>query len=141
MSFAPPIDASSSSSSPMFTASEITVRQSSVSRTQLGANATPDVAARIAMFLRSVHPTKTADNVAADTGIPAKTVAKYLDRGSAPGALAFCRLMQAYGAPFACAAMENPPAWLNAAAREDDQRRLRAEIAALEAKLNGGKGE
>ncbi|KAA2237705.1 hypothetical protein [Salinarimonas soli] len=95
------------------------------------------VAERINAFLRQLYPLKTAEAVAADTGISANTVAKWLERGSAPSTWATFRLIGAYGPEFACAVMANPPAWLDRAAREEEQRRLRTEIAALEARLRG----
>jgi transcriptional regulator with XRE-family HTH domain len=113
------------------------MRQSPVSQSHLTLARPTVVADRIIAFLRHVHPVKTVENVAADAGIPGGTVAKWLERGSAPNAAAIFKLLQAYGAPFACAAMESPPAWLSAAAREDEKRRLRAEIAALQARLEG----
>lgn len=89
-------------------------------------------------FLRRVHPQKTADNVSADTGIAVSTIARWLDRGSAPTSWAFLRLISAYGPEFACAVMDHPPAWLNRAAREEESRRLRNQIATLQARLDGG---
>ncbi|MCJ2129197.1 hypothetical protein [Methylobacterium sp. E-045] len=104
----------------------------------LGADERTTVGERTTAFLRQRYPTKTAENVAADTGISPNTIGKWLDRGSAPTSWAFLRLLAAYGPELACATMETPPAWLARAAREEDQRRLRAEIAALQARLEGG---
>ncbi|MEX6697971.1 hypothetical protein AB2C67_33790, partial [Pseudomonas aeruginosa] len=78
-------------------------------------------------------PMKTADNVSADTGISANTIAKWLDRGSAPTSWAFLRLLEAYGAEFACAVMAAPPAWLDRAARDQKRDRLQGQIASLQA--------
>ena len=90
---------------------------------------------RTTEFLRALYPVKTADNVAADTGISANTVSKWLDRGSAPTSWAFLRLLEAYGAEFACAVMAKPPVWLDRAAREQKRDRLQAQIATLQAEL------
>ncbi|KAB1079350.1 hypothetical protein [Methylobacterium soli] len=76
--------------------------------------------------------------MAADTGISPNTIAKWLDRGSAPTSWAFLRLLSAYGPELACAVMTDPPAWLDRAAREEERRRLEAQIAALQARLDGG---
>jgi DNA-binding phage protein len=95
------------------------------------------VADRIVAFLRHLHPYKTAECVAADTGIRATTVAKWLERGSAPNLAAGFRLIRAYGPEFVCAVMTNPPEWLDAAAREEKRNRLRTAIAALQAELEG----
>lgn len=95
------------------------------------------VAGRLCGFLRDRHPIKTAENVAAETGIPVATVASWLDRGSSPNAWALLNLVGAYGADVLCAAMESPPAWLRSAARQAERERVEAEIAALRAKLDG----
>lgn len=89
-------------------------------------------------FLRRVHPQKTADNVSADTGIATATIARWLDRGSAPTSWAFLKLIGAYGPEFACAVMDEPPAWLSKAAREEERRRIEHQIAALQTRLQGG---
>ncbi|GJD92891.1 hypothetical protein [Methylobacterium iners] len=104
---------------------------------QLGDAERTTVQERTTAFLRQVYPTKTAENVAADTGISANTIAKWLDRGSAPTSWAFLRLLTAYGPELACAVMTDPPAWLDRAAREEQARRLRCEIADLQARLDG----
>lgn len=88
-------------------------------------------------FLRRIHPLKTAENVAADTGISPNTIAKWLERGSAPTSWAFLKLLSAYGPELACAVMTDPPSWLDRAAREEERRRLEGQIAALQARLDG----
>ena len=93
---------------------------------------------RFSNFLRSKYPIKTADNVAADTGLPAATVQRWLDRGSAPSLWALGKLIGAYDAEVLCATLENPPAWLMAAARQQERERLEREIAGLRARLDGG---
>lgn len=102
---------------------------------QLGAKSSPAVAERTVAFLRSRYRTKTADCVSADTGISAKTVAKWLERSSAPGGIAILQLIAAYGPEFLRAIMTSPPAWLDDAARAEEARKLKAEIDALNAKL------
>lgn len=104
---------------------------------QIGDGERTVVRERITGFLRQVHPGKTAENVSVDTGISANTISKWLERGSAPTSWAFLRLLSAYGPELACAVMDDPPSWLSKAAREEEQRRLRAEINALEQRLRG----
>ena len=86
-------------------------------------------------FLRHRHPLKTPDHVAAESGVPAGTVQKWLDRGSAPSVAHYCRLWLAYGPEFLAATIERAPAWLDAAHRAEEATRLKAEIAAREARL------
>lgn len=124
-------------STPMHAASGIRMEQSSVNAlTVVGENRTV-VAERLGDFLRAKHPVKTAENVAADTGIAAPTVARWLDRGSAPTLWATLRLVGAYGAEVLCALMDQPPASLETAARAERRNRLLAEISDLEARLDG----
>lgn len=120
---------------PMSSASEKTVRQSSRRASHLTPASQTVVAERIIAFLRQRHPYKTADNVSAEAGVPAGTVQKWMDRGSAPSAFAVFRLLGAYGPEFASAVFTNAPAWLDRAVREERAAVLKAEIAALEAKL------
>ena len=137
----PPLIGSVSS---MFSTSEKTVRQSPyrtghspvVARTVVGRVRT-DVAEPVNDYLRARHPAKTADHVAAVTGIPAGTVQKWLDRGSAPSARHFCCLIAAYGPGFLISVFTAAPEWLDEDAREQRATELKSEIAALEAKLAG----
>lgn len=92
---------------------------------------------RVVAFLRSRHPTKTADNVAADTGVSVNTVKTWLDRASAPNADGYTRLWIAYGPDFLAAMPDKPPAWLDQFRRDREAAHLKSEIAALEAKLAG----
>lgn len=86
------------------------------------------VGSRVVHFLRARHPSKTADNIAAETGLVAGTVAKWLERSSVPGGIAILRLAAAYGPEFLLAAYPKAPEWLDAAARAH-------RIAALDVKL------
>ena len=94
------------------------------------------VSDRFAAFLRTKYPVKTADNVAADTGLPVATVARWLDRGSAPSLGAPGKLVGAYDAEVLCAALECPPAWLIAAARLQERERIERQIAGLRARID-----
>ncbi len=90
---------------------------------------------RIVALLIKMYPTKTAESIQADTGIRASTVRQWMSRESAPNFRALFRLMCAYGPELLLVALDNPPAWLDEAARREEQRKLRAGIAALQAKL------
>lgn len=111
--------------------------QSSVKSGQLSEKDKTIVAERIADCLRQIHPTKTAERVGADIGVASATVQKWLERGSAPNNIATMKLLCAYGPEFACAVMPNPPAWLVRSAHDEGQRRLAAQIAALQAQMDG----
>jgi hypothetical protein len=90
----------------------------------------------VSAFLRTRHPVKTADNVAADTGIPVNTIKTWLQRGSAPDAEGYTLLWLAYGPEFlAVLADGRAPQWLLAARREHEAALLKAEIEALKLKL------
>jgi hypothetical protein len=86
-----------------------------------------DAAERVAAFLRQRHPTKTAEAVEAYTGIASATVRKLLERASAPSFPTFVRLVLAYGPAFLCAVLDEPPGWLDAAARAEEMAALEAE--------------
>lgn len=93
---------------------------------------------RVSAFLRRMHPTKTADNVAAETGIPVNTVKTWLQRGSAPDAEGYTALWIAYGPEFLEAlAGGRSPDWLVQTRRAHEALQLKAEIATLEKKLAG----
>lgn len=111
------------------------MRQSSQFSGQLSVAHRTDVADRIVAFLRARYPAKTAENVAADIGGAPGTIQKLIDRGSAPSALLFTRLVCAYGASFLRAAIETPPDWVVVAAREQELADLRAEQARIARKL------
>lgn len=93
-------------------------------------------AGRVADFLRRLHPSKTAENVAADTGLNAVTVQKWLDRGSMPSAVCLIYLVGAYGPDFLAACMgEKTPAWLTLAGQDAELARMQAEREALDARI------
>jgi hypothetical protein len=91
---------------------------------------------RVSAFLRRKHPTKTADNVAAETGLPVNTIKTWLQRGSAPDAEGYTALWISYGPEFLEAlAGGRSPDWLVQTRRAREALQLKAEIAALENKL------
>ncbi len=89
----------------------------------------PACAERAIAFLRDRHPHKTAEEVAATTGarVSAGTVKKWLSRVSAPSFVATLALISAYGPEFLTAVLINPPEWLTAARRAEEQAALEAE--------------
>ena len=96
------------------------------------------VADRVAAFLRAKYPLKTADNVAADTGLPAATISRWLDRGSAPSLWALSKLVGAYDADVLLVILDHPPSWLIDEARRQERDRIERQIATLRAQIEGG---
>jgi len=93
---------------------------------------------RAVAFIRRLYPTKTADCVAADTGLPSQTVRRWLEGVAKPSWAGFSRLILAYGPAFLVAVYPNCPKWLDEAhhrerlaALEAEQVRIAAEIASL----------
>lgn len=93
---------------------------------------------RAVAFLRSRYPSKTAESVAADTGIGAETVKKWLDGAARPSWDGALTLVFAYGPAFLAAVCPTSPKWIDEAHRrerlaalEAQQARIRAEIAEL----------
>jgi len=82
---------------------------------------------RAVAFVRRLYPVKTADCVAADTGVPAQTVRRWLEGVAKPSWTAFSRLIFAYGPAFLVAVYPNAPRWLDEAHRREQQAALRAE--------------
>lgn len=69
-------------------------------------------------FLKRAHPAKTAENVAAATGVPASTVDKWLRGETMPSATGFAALAAAYG-PAVIAASVPGAAWAHERARDE----------------------
>lgn len=86
---------------------------------------------RVTAHLRKVHPLKTADAVAADTGLPVTTIRKWLSRESTPNAPAMLMLIGTYGPELLAAALHSPPGWLDSAARAERLAALEARAAEL----------
>lgn len=78
-------------------------------------------------FIRRRYPMKTAESVAADTGIGAETVKKWLDGSARPSWDGVFALICAYGPAFLAAVLPNAPQWLDEAHRREMQASLRAE--------------
>jgi len=122
------------SSTPMRAVSESAVRKSPVSsQTTVCSADRSDLATRVDAFLRAKYPSKTGEHVCADIGVPATTVQKWMERGSAPNALAIVKMISAYGPEFLAAVMgDSAPQWL----RPEYHVTRRAEIAKQMAALS-----
>lgn len=129
------------SSSPMFTASGKTMRTSESVVRKIGVLEPQVFGARIAGFLRTIHPQKTAICVEAETRISSRTVSKWLEGASSPAGNAYHRLIEVYGPElFVFVNPDASPASLREAALMCRQARLehqleekQREIAALRA--------
>ena len=89
----------------------------------------------LAAFLRRIHPAKTADCVAADSGVAVETVRGWLKGAAKPGCKHLLALIGAYGPELLVAMYPNAPRWLQAAQRAERQRATEDELAALTARL------
>lgn len=90
--------------------------------------------------LRTRHPQKTADHVAAALGAPARTVEKWLAGESMPSAIWLGPLLMAYGPSLFAEVLGTPPAWLAEAARAERQAELEAEHARIMRELDALRG-
>lgn len=93
------------------------------------------IAARVVAFLHARHPSKMADNVAAETGISSNTIRAIEERQSAPSAAVLYRLAAIYGPDFLAQCFPGL-AWLGDAATRERQRALHARISAAHDELN-----
>ncbi|BDA84991.1 hypothetical protein Sa4125_25330 [Aureimonas sp. SA4125] len=100
-----------------------------------------DAGARVAAYLRRLYPARTADNVAADTGLNSGTIAKWLERESAPNGVAMLVLIAIYGPDFLGAVMKRAPAWLDASQRMTEASALAAELDKIQARLDAVRGQ
>lgn len=87
-------------------------------------------------FLRGIYPSKTAENVSYDTGIPSDTVRKWLEGVAKPSWAGLSRLIFAYGPAFLVAVYPKAPAWLDEAHRRERQGALRAEQRRIQEQLD-----
>ena len=100
------------------------------SHTDLG----QDAHSRLRIFLRAIHPRKTAEGVSADTGLPVGTVAAWLKGISAPNFAAYTTLNDVYGVEFMAFILPRN-ILLSEYARDAARRRLASDIANLNARL------
>lgn len=90
----------------------------------------------VVSFLRQLYPKKTAEFVEADTDVSARTVRKWLDRGSSPSFPAIMKLFAAYGPALLMVAFgRNPPDWASRAAKAERQAEVEARLAHAAAEL------
>ncbi|MGX5776972.1 hypothetical protein [Methylorubrum zatmanii] len=112
------------------------MRTSSTTSRKLSAVARTDSVDRLSTFLRAQHPVKTADSVAAKTGIDSETVQKWLTKGCAPSWTAALALFGAYGLEALCAAYgKDAPAWVTTSFQNAELARCKAEREALDARI------
>ncbi|WP_131194052.1 helix-turn-helix domain-containing protein [Lichenihabitans psoromatis] len=90
---------------------------------------------RLCVFLRRLHPHKTIDRVAADTGISRATVAKWIEREGSPSVPALIKLGLAYG-PDLMLAVAPELAWLVTIAKLTQHQALEAQIDQVETDLS-----
>lgn len=89
----------------------------------------------LARFLKDRHPDKTAVHTADAVGVPEATVKKWLLKLARPNGLGVLRLACAYGPEVLVAMLPAAPNWLRFAAREAEQARMEARMAALRAQI------
>ena len=122
--------------SPVNSPSERSVLKSPENARQTPAAARAAAARRIIAHLRALHPVKTAECVAAATGLPVETIQTWIDRGSCPNLIGYLRVLAAYGPDFVAASMgERSPAWLTRAGQEAEIARLEAQRAEIERRM------
>lgn len=86
----------------------------------------------LADFLRRRHPAHTVACVEAETGVPMRTVERWLAAvPSEPRLSHFMALLGAYGPELIAACASNEPAWLAIAVREERMRALDQRAAVL----------
>lgn len=121
--------------SSMHTASEKRVRQSHPNIGQLSGLDQTVVAERVVAFIRHRHPHNTAKCVAREASIPRETVAKWIERGSAPNAESLLRLISVYRTDLLIALLGGADQWLAVAAWHERRARFEADQAAFEAEM------
>lgn len=123
-----PASASASAATSMSQASGNAVSKYPAISSKLRVKASEDTGALVARFLRAQHPRKTAEMVAADTGLAISTVATWLEGRSVPGGVAVLTLIAVYGPSFLASVMPGSFGWLSDAARTAEQQKLEREI-------------
>lgn len=95
---------------------------------------------RLAAFLRARHPLKTALLVAADTGLDAGRIEKWLALKARPDCEAVLILIETYGPSLLLTLAGAPAHWISAAALAEERAALEAQHAAVAARLNALRG-
>lgn len=96
---------------------------------------------RAVEFIRRLYPVKTADCVAADTGLPVQTVRRWLEGVAKPSFIGFSRLILAYGPAFLAAVFPRQPRWLTEAYQREQLADLEAEQARIQSKIQALKAQ
>lgn len=96
---------------------------------------------RAVAFLRSRYPSKTAESVAADTGIGAETVKKWLDGSARPAWDSVFPLIFVYGPAFMAAVAPSQPRWLTDAYQREQLAALEAEQARIQSRIQALKAQ
>lgn len=123
-------------STSMPTASRKLVRKSEGIFRKLGVIEPQIFGARIAEFLRTIHPQKTAAFTEADTQISAKTIEKWLSGSSSPSGNTYHRLIEVYGPElFVFVSPDASPASLQEAARICRQARLERQASKIQQQI------
>lgn len=86
--------------------------------------------ARLARFLRSVHPRGTETHVAAETGVPAASIRKHMSGETRPGADHMLAYLSVYGPALAAAILPYCD-WPARAADEERRISIRRQLDAL----------
>jgi len=129
MSAATSMSLGATAAPPMHTASGKSMRTSESAVRKIGVLEPQVFGARIAGFLRSIHPMKTAANVEAETRISSRTVSKWLEGASSPAGNAYHRLIEVYGPElFVFVNPDASPASLREAALMCRQARLERQV-------------
>ena len=120
---------------PMSTTSEKIMGQSHPNVGQLSGLDQKIVADRLVAFLKHRYPHHTAKYVARDIKVPRHTVAKWLERGSAPNAEGLVRLIAAYRTALLIALLGGAEQWLAIAAWHERRARYEADQAVFESEM------
>ena len=91
---------------------------------------------RVASYLRAQHPDKTAIYVAAEIGVSAETVRKWLEQNSVPNGRVMLALIRRYRMSFIDNVLgEDADGWIAELARQEEQERLEAQASAIRHQL------
>ena len=90
---------------------------------------------QVVRFVRRRHPTKTAANIAAETGLGEKQIKAWLEGRAAPGSVAILRLIATYGPEFQSEIMPVHLSWLDNAVMQAREDALLSEIEARQKQL------
>ena len=124
-------------SSPMHTASGKRMGKSGHNVGRVSPSNDRTFAEHVSSFLRRLHPVKTAQCVACDTGIPATTIRKWLEQGCAPSGKHTALLTRRYRGAFLYAVFpEGADEWFAELARQDDLVRLERQAATIRQQLS-----